>query len=153
MSSAVKMHRREFIQVSAVAGAGLMLGISSSDLLAASDASFQPNVWLQIAPDNTTTVWLAKSEMGQGVYTALPMIVAEELDADWTKVRVEKALASHDNKYGSQGTGGSGSVRTSYERLRKAGAAARAMLITAAAQQWGADVASCRAENGSVLHS
>jgi isoquinoline 1-oxidoreductase subunit beta len=153
MSSAVKMHRREFIQVSVVAGTGLMLGVSSRELFAASDAVFQPNVWLQIAPDNTTTVWLAKSEMGQGVYTALPMIVAEELEADWTKIRVEKALASHDNKYGSQGTGGSGSVRTSYERLRKAGATAREMLITAAAQQWNADRSECRAENGSVVHS
>jgi isoquinoline 1-oxidoreductase beta subunit len=105
---------------------------------------------LRIDPDGTVTVMVAKSEMGQGVITALPMILAEELEADWTKVRFERADA--DERYGDMGTGGSTSVRTSWEPLRMAGAAAREMLLTAAAGIWAVDRSACRAEQGAVVH-
>src|SRR5439155_20577049 len=94
-------------------------------------------------------------EMGQGPYTSIPMVVAEELDADWTKVRFEPAPVAPEYNhaiYGIQMTGGSSSTWSEWDRLRKAGAAARQMLITAAADTWKVEPASCRAENGQVLH-
>jgi isoquinoline 1-oxidoreductase beta subunit len=103
-----------------------------------------------VAPGGDVKIWCGKSEMGQGVRTALPMIVAEELCCDWRHVMVVEA--DLDPKYGDQLTGGSLSVRTSYENLRKAGAAAREMLISAAAIEWNVPHAQCRAENGSVVH-
>ncbi len=143
--------RREFLKTSAVAGAGLVIGFYLPARGEAATTGFQPNAWLQIAPDDKVTVWVAKSEMGQGVRTSLPQIVAEELEADWSKIRIEPAL--FDKKYGNQGTGGSTSVRTSMETLRKAGASAREMLRSAAAQQWNVPVAECNAEYGSIVHS
>jgi len=112
---------------------------------------FAPNAWLEITPDGRVKIWCGKSEMGQGVCTVLPMIVAEELSCEWQ--RVEVLQADLDPKYGEQLTGGSLSVRTSYENLRKAGAAAREMLISAAAAEWSVDRSECRAENGRVLHA
>ena len=88
------------------------------------EQTFEPNVWVSIHLDNTITIMAAKSEMGQDIRTSLPMIVAEELEADWSQVKVAQADA-HPDKYGSQGTGGSGSIRRSFTRLRKAGATAR----------------------------
>jgi isoquinoline 1-oxidoreductase beta subunit len=117
----------------------------------AASKPFAPNAWLEIAPDGAVKIWCGKSEMGQGVRTALPMIVAEELSCDWQ--RVEVLQADLDSKYGEQLTGGSGSVRTSYENLRKAGTAAREMLISAAAEKFDVDRRECRAENGRVLHA
>jgi isoquinoline 1-oxidoreductase subunit beta len=148
------LNRRDFLKTGAALSAGLVVGLylpSKGEALSAA-GNFQPNAWLAIDPDGQVTIWLAKSEMGQGVHTALPMIVAEELEADWTKVRVEQALA-HPNRYGSQGTGGSTSVRTSWQPLRKAGATAREMLLSAAAATWGVERDSCRAENGHILHT
>ncbi len=116
----------------------------------ADSKSFAPNDFLEIASDGSITIWCAKSEVGQGVRTSLPMIVAEELGCDWRHVTV--AQADLDPKYGDQLTGGSLSVRTSYSDLRKAGAAAREMLLTAGARQWNVSSSECRAENGSVLH-
>jgi isoquinoline 1-oxidoreductase beta subunit len=147
--------RRDFIRVSSVAGAGLVLGISMPLESAGARQGrgkaglFSPNAWLRIDRDGTVTITVAKSEMGQGVWTALPMIVADELDADWSKVRVEQAIA--DDKHGSMGTGGSTSVRTSWDTLRKAGAAARVMLVTAAARRWGVPMTECRTELGRVI--
>ena len=150
-----ELSRREFLYDTTLATAGLVIGISlpanSTVLNAKTPVSFQPNAWLQIDPEDNVTIWVAKSEMGQGVRTSLPMIVAEELDADWTQVRIEPALANAA-KYGNQTTGGSTSVRTSWEPLRKAGAQARAMLVAAAAQEWGVAPDSCRTEKGSVIH-
>lgn len=150
--------RRDFIVVTSAAGAGLVLGVYASRSGAGEaaapatgpQADFAPNAWVRIAVDGTVTVTVAKSEMGQGIRTALPMIVAEELDADWAMVRIEQALA--DDKYGSMVTGGSMSVRTSWETLRKAGAAARMMLLGAAAQRWNVAVTECRTERGTVVH-
>ena len=96
--------------------------------------SFRPSVWLRVLPDNTVVVTVNKSEMGQGVYTSLPMIVADELDADWKNVKMEVAPAGDaykDPAWGMQATGGSSSIRHMYEPLRKAGAAAREMLVMA----------------------
>jgi len=152
----VKVSRRDFLRVTTTAGTGLVLGLYVPwQRLAAAAAEaggpFAPNVFLDIDAAGAVTIWVAKSEMGQGVRTSLPMLVAEELEADWSRVRVEPALA--DRKYGSMGTGGSTSVRTSWEPLRKAGAAAREMLVEAAARRWGSAAGACRAENGAVIHT
>jgi isoquinoline 1-oxidoreductase beta subunit len=112
---------------------------------------FAPNAWLEITMDGAVKIWCGKSEMGQGVRTALPMMVAEELCCDWQ--RVEVLQSDLDPKYGEQLTGGSLSVRTSYENLRKAGAAAREMLLSAGAGELGVSPAECRAENSRVLHA
>lgn len=144
--------RRTFLKVASVAGGGLMLGFR---LAAADEArayeSFEPNAWLRIAPDGIVTVIYGRAEMGQGSSTALPMIVAEELEADWTTVRWEQADA-HPTKYGNMSTGGSQSVRRFWTQLRTAGATAKTMLISAAAQMWNVDPASCRATKGAVTH-
>ena len=148
--------RRDFLKLSTTASAGLMIGVVlpyKERLLSAGFVAevFEPNVWVSIRPDNTILITAAKSEMGQHIRTSLPMIVAEELEADWSQVEVAKADA-HPDKYGSQGTGGSGSIRRSFNRLRKAGAAAREMLIQAAADKWNVLPATCRAENGTIIH-
>jgi CO/xanthine dehydrogenase Mo-binding subunit len=148
--------RREFFKVTSIAGAGFLLSFHlpwSGKLEAFAQSrqtAFAPNAWLRIDGDGTVTVTVAKSEMGQGVLTALPMILAEELDADWSNIKVEQALA--DKKYGDMGTGGSTSVRTSWEALRTAGATARAMLVSAAAKRWGVPESACRTENSGVIH-
>lgn len=110
--------------------------------------SFEPNVWVKIDPDGTTTITVAKSEMGQGIRTSLAMIVAEEMDADWSKVKIRQARPDTGN--GSLGTGGSGSVTGSYTNLRRAGATVRAMLISAAAKKWGIAESNCTSSNGMI---
>jgi isoquinoline 1-oxidoreductase subunit beta len=151
------MTRREFIRSSAVAGSGLLLafhlpGYEPDDLPPSGAATtFSPNAWLLIDTTGSVTITVAKSEMGQGVRTALPMILSDELEADWSKIKIEQAPAD-PGKYGSQGTGGSSSVRRSWEMLRRAGATAREMLIAAAAKGWGVDHTTCVAEKGAVLH-
>lgn len=112
--------------------------------------AFSPNVFVAIDGDETVTIWVAKSEMGQGVHTALPMIVAEELGADWSRVQVRKPIANPN--YGEQATVTSSSVRGSWDLLRRAGASARAMLETAAAGVWGVQPADCAGEAGFVTH-
>ncbi len=111
---------------------------------------FAPNAYLKITPDGKVTIVVARSEMGQGVRTALPMILAEELEADWKQITIEQAGAS--TLFGDQSTGGSASVRTTWDPMRKAGAAAREMLISAAALELGVQRSSCKAENGAVIH-
>lgn len=154
--------RREFLRKS-MTGAGLAIAVlttpsghrllSAEEIAKDTSGTFSPNVWLQIAADNVVTIVVNKSEMGEGVHTSLPMIVAEELNADWKLVRVQMSAA--DDKYldpvlGMQLTGGSTSIRHMYEPLRKAGAAAREMLIEAAAKKWGVPVGECQAYQGSV---
>jgi isoquinoline 1-oxidoreductase beta subunit len=153
MSTSTTLTRRDFIKMSSVAGAGLVLAfyLPSKDEVA-DDAAFVPNAWLKIDTDGTVTVTVARSEMGQGVQTSMPMIVAEELDADWSKIRIVQADA-HPTRYGSMSTGGSFSVRGSWMALRTAGATAREMLLTAAAQTWGVNKSTCRAENSAILQS
>lgn len=113
-------------------------------------ASFEPSVFLRIDNNDVVTITIHRSEMGQGVRTSLAMILAEELEADWSKIRVEQAPA--DPRYGSQDTHGSLSIIECFDPLRRAGAAARMMLVAAAAQTWGVEQESCRAEKGSILH-
>src|SRR6266478_2290010 len=150
--------RRDFLKSSAAAGAALLLpfhlaGKPRARHSSASPASnsFSPNAWLELSGNGDVKIWCGKSEMGQGVRTSLPMIVAEELSCDWRRVQVVQA--DLDPKYGEQLTGGSGSVRDSYENLRKAGAAAREALLSAAAAQWNVARSECHAKNGSILHA
>src|SRR5438046_991604 len=122
----------------------------------AAAATFAPDAFVRIGTDDSVTVIVNHSEMGQGVFTALPMILADELDADWTKVRFEPAPVDpvyNHPVFKMQMTGGSTSTWSSFDQFRQAGAAARAMLITAAAQRWNVDAGSCGTENGMVIHS
>jgi isoquinoline 1-oxidoreductase beta subunit len=157
MNRIFKVSRREFLKLCPSASAGLVLGFSlltDSSVRRASAAQaepFAPNAFLSIGADGKITIWSPKSEMGQGVRTALPMILAEELDADWAAVAVEQA--DLDAKYGDQITGGSFSVRGAWEPLRKAGAAARAMLVAAASAKWNVEASTCRTEAGAVIHT
>jgi isoquinoline 1-oxidoreductase beta subunit len=158
--STLQMERRQFLKFSLAAGGGLMIGLylpgKSKLALAQAPAAnvFMPNAFVRIGTDERVTVIVNHSEMGQGVYTALPMLLAEELDADWNKVGFEAAPV--DPKYnhpvfGMQITGGSTSVWSAFEQFRQAGAAARAMLVAAAGQRWGVDAATLRTESGAVL--
>lgn len=159
MSGGTKMSRRQFMKVSALAGGGLLLAchlpFGMRDAEAAGEAPFAPNAFLRIGADESVTVIVNKSEMGQGVYTSLPMLVAEELCCDWKKVTFQASPVAPEYNHAQFGplmvTGGSSSVRSEWSRLSLAGAAAREMLINAAAQQWRVDAASCRAENGMIL--
>ena len=143
------MERRHFLQVAGAAG--LMIAFRIPDRRGV--VPFAPNAWLQIGTDDVVTLTIDKSEMGEGNHTALAMLIAEELDADWTKVKIG---AVPDNPAGwsrRMSTGGSTSVRTSWDILRKAGATARTMLVSAAAQTWGVEAAACSTQNGAVTHA
>ncbi len=145
------MERRDFLKVTGTIGAGLVIGFRIPDRNGA--VPFAPNAWLQIGTNGIVTLTIDKSEMGEGNHTALAMLIAEELDADWTKVKIG---AVPDNPAGwsrRMSTGGSTSVRTSWDILRKAGATARAMLVAAAAQTWGVEPAACSTQNGAVTHA
>ena len=158
--SAPTLPRRDFLGLSAVAGSGLALGIhlppSGRFAETQQDAPLAPNAFVRVARDGAVTVVVGYSEMGQGILTALPMLVAEELEVDPTTVRFEQAPASaeyNNPMFGAQGTGGSTTVRACWEPMRKAGAAAREMLMGAAAQQWNVPRAELTAENGTVRHA
>lgn len=148
--------RRGFMAGSSAAlVVGFTLPLASGRALAAGEPSFTPNAWLRITPDNRVTVICGSSEMGQGVLTAIPQLLAEELDADWTTVRVEQAPVSqafNNPAFGMQATGGSTTVRGHWDVMRNAGATARAMLVAAAAEQWKVPAAECRTEAGQVIH-
>jgi isoquinoline 1-oxidoreductase beta subunit len=151
--------RRTFLKTGLAAGAGLMIGFRTTGedvaLAAQSTEPFAPNAWIRITPDNVVTIIVDKSDMGQGVLTSMPMLIAEELEADWSQIRVEQAPAGPEyvNPVTKrQITGGSRSVRNSWEHFRKAGAAAREMLIEAAATEWGVPPEECVAENSTVVH-
>ncbi len=149
-----KMDRREFIKISSTAGSGLILGFYLPNKLQGKSLEskiFQPNAWINVQPDNYVKIMVGKSEMGQGVITSLPMIIAEEMDLDWSKVIVEKAPADR-SKYGSQMTGGSNSISSSFMKLRKAGATAREMLVTAASEYWGVPENECTTNSSKVFH-
>jgi len=152
--------RGAFIRVTGSLGAGLALALylpGRAAQLAAASTGFTPNAWVRIAPDETITVFVSKSEMGQGVATGLSTILADELDAAMDRVRIEFAPA--DPIYGDpvfggdMVTGGSTSVADSWLTLRRAGATARSMLVAAAAAQWNADPATCTTREGSVFHT
>ena len=145
------LSRREFVAAGVAAGAGLVIGFYLPHKSGSPAQSFSPNAYLRITPDNKVTIVVARSEMGQGVRTALPMILAEELEADWKQIEIEQAGAS--TLYGDQTTGGSASIRTTWDPMRKAGASAREMLISAAALTWNVPRSSCTAENSHIKHA
>jgi isoquinoline 1-oxidoreductase beta subunit len=157
MAIAPVVNRRDFLKTGAAGGVALVIGFHLSPSALVDQAQEQekkpPNpfdAWVRITPDNRVTLILEKSEMGQGIMTALPMIVAEELCVDWKQVDVEQAPTNP--KIYDHGTGGSGSVSDSWLPLRQAAAAAREMLIAAAAQKWEVGADTCKAEKGSVVH-
>jgi isoquinoline 1-oxidoreductase beta subunit len=151
MSVAPQLSRRSFLAVVGAGSASFALG-SFSDFGSKSNASLEPNAFVKLDPDGLVTITVSKSEMGQGVRTSLAMIVAEQMDCDWTKVRVLQATGNRE-KYGPQQTWGSQSTRSMYQRLCEMGAAARMMLVDAAAKEWGVEPATCKTENGKVLHA
>ena len=159
MENLNKNSRRDFLKMTAITSGGLVLGfnwlnveaapvIVSDSAIAAGNIGF--NSYLSIASDGVVTIMSPNPELGQNILTSFPMIVAEELEADWTKVKVLQA--NLDNKFDRQLTGGSGAVPHSWKLLRTAGATAKAMLIQAAAQKWGVPTADCSALMGFVTH-
>jgi isoquinoline 1-oxidoreductase beta subunit len=160
MAKTPSVNRRGFLKISAVAGGGFAIGVyvpgfgAPANVLAA--GALEPNVWVRINADDSVRVMLTMLEMGQGVMTSMPMLVAEELDIDWNKIKTEWVPA--DPKYGNpnfggqQLTAGSNSVRGMWKPLREAGATARAMLITAAAQTWSVGEDTLSTEKGEVVH-
>ena len=125
------------------------------ETLEAAEAATALNAWIRISTDESVTIVIDKSEMGQGILTALCMLAAEELECDWKSIHTEFADAAeiyYNPAFRSQGTGGSSSVRSSWEPMRKAGATAREMLLEAAAQKWGVEKSTCKAVDGAVLH-
>ena len=152
---AVQATRRQFLQGSAASTLVVGFALPQSGRAAVGPAAFSPNAFLRITQDNRITVVCGSSEMGQGVLTSIPMLVAEELDADWRQVGVEQApvSAAYNNPmFGMQATGGSTTIRAHWEPMRKAGAAAREMLVAAAAAQWRVAAADCRTEASHVIH-
>jgi isoquinoline 1-oxidoreductase subunit beta len=164
-----RIDRRQFIMTTSVLGGAFVLGfvlpsrraqaatIAEKPWTSPMTGGTEVNAWLIIGSDESVTIRVAQSEMGEGVFTSMPMLVAEELACDWTKVRAEYASVNRslrENRvYQRMATNGSGAVRRSREYLQQAGASARARLIAAAAQQWRVPGHECQAENGRVIHS
>src|SRR6187399_163067 len=159
MSTLNKPNRRDFLKITSLTGGGLILGISwfgseaapviLSNSAITGDLNF--NSYLSIATDGTITILSPNPELGQNIMTSFPMIVADELDADWSKVKVLQAPL--DKKFERQSTGGSGAIPHSWKRLRIAGATAKYLLIAAAAKKWNADASECTAANSFVIHN
>ncbi len=162
MEQGLRINRRTFLKIGAAAGGGLLIGFEMTEAArlaqaagAQADSAFAPNAWIRLAPDGTVTIKVGSSEMGEGTMTAIPMLAAEELDADWSRVHAEFAPA--DKAYtnpiiGQQLTGGSTAVRAFWRPVREAGAVGRAMLIAAAAKRWGVPEDSCHTEAHAVVH-
>ncbi len=155
----ITLSRRDFLKVSAAVSGGLALEFSFPVACAAAAAGAAPtevNAWILIHPDDRVVIRIARSEMGQGTYTALAQLVAEELDCDWAKVSAEFASPNESVRrqrvWGSMSTGGSQGVRSSQDYVRKAGASAREMLVAAAAQRWKVPADQCAAARGIVTH-
>ncbi len=154
----IAVSRRDFLKVSAALGGGFALEFSFPVASAAANAASatEVNAWIVIHPDDRVVVRIARSEMGQGTYTALAQLVAEELDCDWAKVSAEFASPNEHIRrnriWGSMSTGGSMGVRSSQDYVRKAGASARTMLVQAAAARWQVPAAECSAANGAITH-
>src|SRR5580692_6984665 len=153
-----QLSRREFLRLSGLAGSGLMLAFTLRSAPAhAEDAAqpgshFSPNAFLRIGSDDSVVIYSKGPEIGQGIKTAFPMIIAEELDADWTRVQVEQAPIRPE-VFGSQGAGGARSIPNNWDQLRRAGAVARQMLLRAAAAHWGVAVEECATRAGTVMHA
>ncbi len=149
-----KVDRRSFLKISGLSATGIILGLqyACSPEKAASGASFSPNVYITLDTDGAVSIVAHRSEMGTGIRTGLPLVIADEMEADWKRVKVVQAVGD-EAKYGNQNTDGSFSVRMFFAPLRKAGASARLMLQQAAANQWGVPVAECQAVQHEVIHS
>ncbi len=148
--------RRDFLKVSAAAGGGLLLTlalptVSKAAAMGEAEGAAVLNAYVRIAPDNTITIMSKNPEIGQGIKTMLPMLIAEEMDVDWSQVRIEQALADHA-VYGRQVAGGSMATPLEWDPMRKVGAAARAMMIAAAAKQWKVAAGECETASGQVRH-
>ncbi|MEK7436511.1 MAG: molybdopterin cofactor-binding domain-containing protein [Pseudomonadota bacterium] len=153
----LSLSRRQFLKASAAAGGGLVLEFSFPFSTTAADgAATEVNAWVVIHADDRVVVRIARSEMGQGTYTALAQLVAEELDCDWSNVSAEFASPNEHIRrnriWGSMSTGGSNGVRSSQDYVRKAGAAARTMLVQAAAKRWKVPLAECSVDKGLIIH-
>ena len=152
------MGRRSFLKLAGYAGGGLVLAFNLDTRVARADAAHDPtesttlNAFVRVAPDDTVTLYSKGPEIGQGIKTAFGLIIAEELDADWKKVKVDQAPIN-PKVYGSQGAGGSTSIPRNWDQLRQAGATARAMLVSAAAKQWNVPVNECTAADSVVTHT
>src|SRR5262245_56724143 len=154
------MDRRSFLKVSTLAGGGLMIATfdgldeawAQSVSSVPSAADFTPNAFITITPDNVVTIIAKNPEVGQGVKTSMPMLIAEELGVEWKNVRLQQADLD-PAKYGPQNAGGSTGTPTNWEPLRRAGAAGRHILIAAAAQTWNAPASECTAASGRVTHA
>jgi isoquinoline 1-oxidoreductase beta subunit len=160
--SAIGFSRRRFLRAAAAAGGGLVLSLqlpfAGHSAAAAESSGFVPNAFIRIGSDGQIVLTMPYVEMGQGTYTSIPMLIAEELEVDLSQVRLEHAPPD-EKRYGNpllgglQATGNSNAVRAAWQPLRQAGATARTMLIAAAAQRWNVGPASCRAQRGEVLHA
>ena len=160
--TALNPARRKFLKDSTALMGGLVIGFylpMKGGRAYAAEAppkpTYPPNAFIRIAPDDSITIVINKSEMGQGVYTSLAMLIAEELEADWSRISVESAPVAavyNHTGFGMQMTGGSSSIPSSWEQMRRVGASARMLLIRAAAESWGVPVSECRAENSEVFH-
>src|ERR1700678_4472779 len=152
----MRMHRRSFLQLTALAGGGLALGLYRSPLAAAQSPEKPPErtpqAFIHIAPDGAVTIMARASESGQGMRNMLPMLIAEELDVDWKDVRVQQADLD-EKKYGPQFSGGSANTPMGWDPMRRVGAAGRQLLIAAAAQTWNIPAAECTTKSGRVLHA
>jgi isoquinoline 1-oxidoreductase beta subunit len=166
--SPVVLSRRSLLKSTAATAAGLVIGFHlpgnphrraeafAGATAGGAAAERKLNTWLRIAPDGVITIYVARSEMGQGIFTAMPMLIAEELEADWSKVRVEPAPSGPEFSYSGRPievTGGSSSIPSNWGALQRIGATARHMLIAAAAQKWGVTAESCHVEQGAVVHA
>src|SRR5260370_25068565 len=159
MTSADRLSGRSFLVSAAAGGGGLVLGFELPDgcePAQAADPAPEVNAWIVIRPDDTVVIRVSRSEMGQGTFTALPMLVAEELECDWGKVKPEYASPAENLRrhrvWGDMSTNASRSVSASQQTLRQAGAIAREMLIAAAAARWDVLARECRAENSALTH-
>ena len=144
--------RRFFLQAGLAAGGGLMISLETPWRANADAAPVVLSAYIRIAPDGIVTIMSKNPEIGQGIKTSLPMIIAEELDVAWKDVRIEQA-PTDARTYGLQFAGGSLSTPMNYDTMRKAGALGRAMLVAAAARQWGVPDADCTTSDGVVLHT
>jgi isoquinoline 1-oxidoreductase beta subunit len=156
-SKIFKVSRRDFVKTTSMSISGLLLGINfscsdtSKKLTGNPDAEFSPNVYITLNGNGDVMLIAHRSEMGTGIRTSLPLVMADEMEADWNRVKVVQAVG--DEKYGDQNTDGSYSVRMFYTPLRKAGATVRLMLEQAAAKEWDVDVSECKAKNHEVVHT
>src|SRR3984893_9993255 len=159
MTSADRLSRRSFLISVAAGGGGLVLGFElpgGLETARAADRAPEINAWILIRPDDTVVIRVSRAEMGQGAFTALPMLVAEELECDWGKVKPEYASPAENLRrhrvWGDMSTTASRSVSASQQTLRQAGATAREMLIAAAAARWDVPARDCRAESSIITH-